>query len=193
MDQELFRTIGTFVGPALAAVIVMIGWRRTHRDALERDAKTQQTAADRDLENWRRTTLSQAIVDLLKLSKDRYDLVRALSENYDPKGNKNKSITIFNEMQNKILQIRICASGTDVEKKAVGLGNLHAVSIGAILGSTNGNIESFEERMKANHLIITMRDFDAIEVHHELLRATQKELRQTVDQPYHLTEEGRQV
>lgn len=176
-------TVGSALGAAaLASMFATVGWIVVHRMSQSRDA-----------ENWRRTTLSQAIVDLLKLSKDRYDLVRALSENYDPKGNKNKSITIFNEMQNKILQIRICASGTDVEKKAVGLGNLHAVSIGAILGSTNGNIESFEERMKANHLIITMRDFDAIEVHHELLRATQKELRQTVDQPHHLTEEGRQV
>ncbi|WP_167329133.1 hypothetical protein [Rhodococcoides fascians] len=80
VDQELLRTIGLFVGPALAAVIVMVGWRRTHRDALERDARTQQTAADRDLENWRRTTVVDTVISLLQLSQLRLDSVREYGE-----------------------------------------------------------------------------------------------------------------
>ncbi|MBT1192888.1 hypothetical protein [Rhodococcoides kroppenstedtii] len=49
----------TLTGPALAAGLVWLGWSRTDRDAKSRDE-----------DNWRRTTLANAVTDLISVAED---------------------------------------------------------------------------------------------------------------------------
>jgi hypothetical protein len=63
-------TLGTGLGAAaLAGIFATIGWYVVHR-----------TSRSRDLENWRRTTVVDAVTSLLQLSQERFDSLREYGE-----------------------------------------------------------------------------------------------------------------
>lgn len=156
-------------GALLASVVATLGWLVVHF-----------TSKSRDRENWRRTTLSQAVIELISLSDKRKDKLRA-NQPSDKDQREKEAVELHDSIKTKILNIRICANGTQVEKLALELGDIHDFSSGAILGFRGQTAFVGQERVKKTENAIRMHDNDFITLHHNLIRATQKELKLRVD------------
>ncbi|WP_415974679.1 hypothetical protein [Rhodococcus sp. 077-4] len=64
MTIDVLQLLASFFGPIIAASVVMFGWRRTHKDA-----------TNRDLDNWRRNALLGLTTRLLDLSTTRDKII----------------------------------------------------------------------------------------------------------------------
>lgn len=146
----------------------------------------------REIVRWRRETLSQAVVDLIELSMERHKLIRDSDGTSTQDQQYRASIDQYNLINIKRIAIRICASGTEVEQKSSELANAHGLSSAAIVilnGGFKNSVTNTSELL--DHM--TMKEVDIASLHHELLRAIQKELKQTVEEPYKLTSERKEI
>lgn len=93
---QTLQLLASFFGPIVAAMMVMVGWKRTHVDA-----------SKRDLENWRRTTLANAVTEMISEAED----VLYTEVDNDDKDNRRKRRLLLSSLEQKKSLVLMCDSG----------------------------------------------------------------------------------
>ncbi|BCF83318.1 hypothetical protein RQCS_28630 [Rhodococcus qingshengii] len=156
-----------YIAAIAATVVAIIGWLVVHR-----------TSQNRDLKNWRRTTITETVSDFIELSQERFDLVSP----YIDKSNV-RSFELYKEskrieakLKSTYQKILLCASGTRVQEMADSILSAH-------IGSHNGikkiiqSSQPIPDQIQCRNMAI-FKDYDVLNAQNGLLRATQKELGQ---------------
>ncbi|WP_338892276.1 hypothetical protein [Rhodococcus sovatensis] len=162
-----WNIIAAVLGALVAGGIAVTGWIYVHR-------KSQS----RDLENWRRTAVAKAVTELIEASEKRFEIIRKSSGDSDQLQREAESKKIFSQIELCRYQIQISAADTDVEDRAVEIFSKHQQSDGAIT-----LVRDWEMEFSDTKATLHMKWFDKTVLHHELIRATQRELKQNVSEP----------
>ncbi|WP_158170901.1 hypothetical protein [Rhodococcus sp. JT-3] len=188
--HEISLSSGTpwhvYIAAVIAGVTAIGGWIVVHR-----------TSQSRDLKNWRRTTLLEAVSTIVETSISRRDHIQASIGNYDRFTIKQgyEVPSEVRESQRKMLaaryQVQICKAN-DVLIFAEEIIKLHARSSDAIQRLQRSYVETpyeivrnmTDEQIRNNEALAEIDIIRFDHNHREIIRALQVELNLSKDKPF---------
>ncbi|MCD2108722.1 hypothetical protein [Rhodococcus erythropolis] len=135
-------------------------------------------ASKRDLTNWKRTTITKAVANLLELSRQRSDVIKRWTDDTDQQAREETANDLYRTIQTEYNQILICAPFTELERCAKEIYLAHGQSVAELWQVRDAHMEYVDSERETVQNTISMVKIDLTTLHHELLRAAQSELKQ---------------